>query len=293
MPAAGLIAVAAISAAGTAYAASQTPDAPDYGKASAEGLIADINTLPVRRMIEAAAKTGGTVTFKDFQTGENKTFDFKGYGEADVERAKLDYQLESADRVAASTLALEQKYGSDFIKTRLAELEQSDPTGFALRKKLGETVSSELDKGYGLSDSQRAEVVGAERAAQAARGNILGSSSGASEAMAAGDAGYRLYQQRLANASSFLSGTTPVAQFGQLSSGQQGVTPFAMQSTNFNNLTGLNPNAGGQASQFAMSSYNAQLNASNPWQTFAGSMSGQASSVLGQYLGNQLTGGKT
>jgi hypothetical protein len=76
--------------------------------------------------------------------------------------------------------------------------------------------------------------------------------------MTVGDAGFRMRQQRLANAASFLSGTTPVAQFGQISGAQQGAAafnPMGVQS----GLT-LNPNAGAQGQQFAMNTYNQQMN---------------------------------
>ena len=65
-------------------------------------------------------------------------------------------------------------------------------------------------------------------------------------------------QQRLANAASFLSGTTPVSQFGQISGAQGGASPFnpvGIQS----GLT-LNPNAGAQGQQFAMNTFNQQMN---------------------------------
>lgn len=44
-----------------AATAPDAPDAPDYGKATRDGYLADIETLPMRKQIEAAAKLGKSV----------------------------------------------------------------------------------------------------------------------------------------------------------------------------------------------------------------------------------------
>lgn len=283
----------ALAGAGAAVASSQTPDSPDYAKATREGYLADIETLPLRKMIESAAKMGTKVTYKDPKTGKDVTADFTGYGDADQSRAQLKFTEESADAMAKMALGIQEKYGADFIAARLKELEQSDPVGTALRKKLGDTITADLDAGYGLPKGLEDQIVQSERSAQAARGNILGRSSAAAEAMKTGDAAFRLYQQRLANASSFLSGTTPVAQFGQISGAQQGavaVQPMAMQQ----GMT-LNQNAGMQSAAYAQQNYQNEV-ANNPWLNLAGQLSG-AGTQMGANIGSayaykSILGGK-
>ncbi len=359
----------------TAYAASQSPDAPDYAAANREAIQADIDTLPLRKMIEQASRLGTSVLkegytvrqvsqdasvtaaqtrlseleakLKDtpkefagtpFQSATNPgtpakpnpeydtlqnqltqakadltaalskagttgqlvpqyydakgnpvskndalLADFTGYGDIDLARKNLEFQTESADKTAGAMLAVQQKYGPEFIAQRLKELELSDPEGFKLRKEMGVKVAAELEQGYKLAPGMREEVEQATRAAQAARGNVLGAAPAAAEAMEVGNAGFRLWQQRLANASSFLSGTTPVAQFGQISGGQAGAAPYAPQ--NIAAGVGLNQNAGQQGAQFAQQSYNAQLSAPNPWATLFGNVAGNASDTAWKKLG--------
>ena len=386
----GAIAGAVIATGVGAALAPGAPDAPNYAAANREAIQADIDTLPLRRMIESAAKQGTAVLKEGYTkrevsgdaattaaqkaieaaqaklkatpkelvtvaidptlrnspsggrietkspnpaygeaeaavlaaraaydkaatqgTGAKTTqyldasgnvvnakdailADFTGYGDADTSRAALDYQLESADKTAGGILALQQKYGPEFIAQRLKELELSDPTGFKLRKDMGQQVSDELAQGYKLAPGMREEVEQATRGAQAARGNVLGAAPAAAESLEIGNAGYRLWQQRLANAASFLSGTTPVAQFGQIAGGQQGAAPFAPQ----NPAAGLNvnPNAGAQGAQFAQQTYGQQTNQwqtatqNNPWATLFGSVSGAGVDAAGSILTKRYGG---
>ena len=270
------------------------PQTPDYAAASREGVMADVSTLPLRKMIESAAKLGKSVTYTDPATGQQKTADFTGFGDTDQALAQLDAQIQGSDKLAGAALALDQKYGTDYIAQRLKELEASDPTGFALRKSMGSAVADELAQGYQLAPGMRSEVEQATRAAQAARGNVLGAAPAAAEAMETGNAGYRLFQQRLANASSFLSGTTPVAQFGQIAGAQQGATPVmtpAIQSG-----AGLNPNAGTQGAQFAQQVYGTQAGlyntqlANNPWASFFGRVGGLGTGVAAGGVNSWING---
>jgi hypothetical protein len=278
------VGVAAAGAAASAAMAPDAPDAPDYSKANRDAIAADISTLPLRKLIESAAKLGKSVTYTDPSTGEQKTADFTGFGDADQSLATLDAQIKGSDKLAGAALALDQKYGPEYIKQRLAELEISDPVGTALRKKMGTSISTDLDSGYKLAPGMREEVEQATRGAQAARGNILGSAPAAAEAMEVGNAGYRLYQQRLANASAFLSGTTPTAQFGQIAGAQQGATPVAMPQVQQG--VGLNANAGAQGASFAQQAYGTQSGiyntqmANNPWASFFGQVGGVGTSVM-------------
>ena len=256
------------------------PPPPDYAAANREGILTGVELLPLQKQIEAAAKMGTKISYKDPRTGETKEADFTGAGDADQMRSQIGFMTEAADALAKSQLESQQKYGLGYVEQRSKELEAADPLGTKMRKALGEDIYKE---GFGtnLSKSQEDQVTQAERGAQAARGNIFGGAPAAAEAMAVGDAGFRMRQQRLANASAFLSGTTPVAQFGQISGAQQGASawnPMGIQQG-----MGLNANAGQMGSQFAMNSYSGQLDS---WKAE------QANSPLGM-IGGAVLGGIT
>jgi hypothetical protein len=242
------------------------PDSPSMAGANEAGVWADAETLAVRKLIANAAKFGKKVdlsvpTFdaKGNKTGsKNVTYDFSGFSDADATRADLEFARESADKMAETMLNVQKKYGKDFITQRMEEVKAADPTGYEVRQMLGEAAKEDLALGSQLSPEMRNQVEQQERAAQAARGNIYGSAPAAAETYAVGDAGFRIRQQRLANAASFLSGTTPITQFGQISGAQAGASPFnpvGIQS----GLT-LDPSAGARGQQFAMNSYNQQMN---------------------------------
>ena len=158
----------------------------------------------------------------------------------------------------------------------------------ALSELLHEAAKEDLALGSQLSPEMRNQVEQQERAAQAARGNIYGSAPAAAEAMAVGDAGFRMRQQRLANAASFLSGTTPVSQFGQISGAQGGASPFnpvGIQS----GLT-LNPNAGAQGQQFAMNTFNQQMNYAANQQPIGYQLLGLGTGVAAGKITDKLLG---
>lgn len=269
------------------------PSPPDYAAATREGILTDIETLPLRKLIENAAKSGGKVEYKDPSTGEMKTADFTGIGDVDISKQMLAAGIESADALAKAQLDLSKKYSADTIAQRRAELEASDPTGFALREQEGKSIMADLLAGKSLDPGMQADVVNAERGAQAARGNIMGNSSAAAEAMTVGDAGFRLWQQKLANASAFLSGTTPTAQFSALGGAQQGVVGFNPQAVQTG--TNINPNAGSQGWQAGMQSWQANFAKNqfefqnSPWtklfDTFNSMLVGAAGSAGGMAMG--------
>lgn len=208
------------------YSSAPKYEAPDYAAANEAAVYAQLETLPIQMMFQAASKLGTSFTYTSPKTGEEKTVDFSGFSDADMMKAELDFMGEAADVMAKSQLDVQQKYGEEFIKQRQRELELSDPTGVAIREEMGRQALEDLKLGTELSPEMASQVTQQERAAQAARGNIFGSAPAAAEAMALGDAGFRMRQQRLANAASFLSGQTPVAQFGQISGAQAGASPF-------------------------------------------------------------------
>ena len=272
------------------------PDAPNIAGANEAGVWADARTLGVRKLIANAAKFGKKISLdvpifdgEGNKWGTEKVdFDFSGFSDADATRADLEFARESADKMAETMLNVQKKYGKDFIQQRMEELKAADPTGYEVRQMLGEAAKEDLALGSQLSPEMRNQVEQQERAAQAARGNIYGSAPAAAEAMAVGDAGFRMRQQRLANAASFLSGTTPVSQFGQISGAQGGASPFnpvGIQS----GLT-LNPNAGAQGQQFAMNTYNQQMNYAANQQPIGMQLLGMAAGIGGQALGGHFAG---
>lgn len=250
----GYLAVGTVALVGGALMAGgdEAPETPDYTKANRDGVLASVEMLPLQKKIEAAAKLGKKVTYINPTTGKEETADFSGFGDVDQSREQLNFLAESGDVMAKTTLDTQKKYGLDYIAQRDRELQAADPIGYALRKKMGEDITGE---GFGtnLSAAQQQQVTQAERGAQAARGNIFGGAPAAAEAMAVGDAGFRMRQQRLANASAFLSGTTPVAQFGQISGAQQGASVF--NPMGIQQGMGLNPNAGQLGSNFELANW--------------------------------------
>jgi hypothetical protein len=211
-------------------------------------------------------------------------------------RNQLEFMSESARTIAESQLDVQEEFGERAIQQRLKELELSDPQGTKIRKMLGEEAMKDLEAGYGLGDELRSQVTQSVRGAQAARGNVLGDANAAAEGFALGDAAIRLRQQRLANASSFLSGITPVAQFGAISGAQQGAAGF--NPMGIQQGAGLNPNAMALGADFAQASYKqASSNAfqsaeMNPWNTVLGAVGGAATSAFTGGVGSLMGGGK-
>ena len=278
------------------------PDAPSIAGANEAGVWADLETLGVRKLIANASKYGKSVDVKVpiFDADGNKkdedgnpvfkdvTYDFKGYSDADSTRADMEFGGEAADFMAKTMLDVQQKYGKDFVKQRLEELKAADPTGYEVREMLGESAKADLARGTELSPDMARQVTQQERAAQSARGNIYGSAPAAAEAMSVGDAGFRMRQQRLANAASFLSGSTPVAQFGQISGAQQGASPF--NPMGIQSGIGVNPNAGAQGQQFAMNTYNQKMNYAAQQQPIGAQLLGMATGVATGKISDKLLG---
>lgn len=102
------------------------PEAPDYAKANREAVMADIETLPLRRYIEAQARLG---------QGE-----FEGMGDAELAAQLFRQQLQQAPEAAAGLLQLQRDYGVDFAKEARRQLEATDPEGFRLRQQFGDRL---------------------------------------------------------------------------------------------------------------------------------------------------------
>lgn len=100
--------------------------------AAIAGIVGDISNFPQNWFTNAAAQQGSPVTIG------GKTYDFTGLGNADISNAL-------SDQAAQALLDIQNNYGSGYIQQRLADLKQSDPTGYAARQQLFDKI---------LSDSQ-------------------------------------------------------------------------------------------------------------------------------------------
>jgi hypothetical protein len=113
------------------------PPAPDYASATRAGIDADISTLPLRNAINAASQLGTSYT--DPNTG--KSYDFTGLGQADINAADLQRQLQLAPETTQMLLDLQRQYGTQFADEARRQLEATDPTGFALREQFGKDLA--------------------------------------------------------------------------------------------------------------------------------------------------------
>lgn len=178
------------------------------------------------------------------------------------QQARADYDNPSVERA----LSEQETYGPALLQTYLDRLKEIDPAGTAARQQQGDLVSAGLDQGYSLPADLRRDVQQTVRARQAATGNTMGNASAADEALAVGQAGSQLYQQRLTDAGAFQSGPTPEAQFSLLPN----VQPDRSQ-------VYTNPNAGYEGQNFAQNNFQnvlaqQQLAAGqgNPWMSAVG-----------------------
>ncbi len=225
---------------------------------------------------------------------QERTADFTGYGEADVQ-GKL------AEENATNQLALEKKYGPQFIEEALKQQELADPNGTAARNKIYELIQQQAGEQpdrpvANLLDSQVADQLAAGKGldhisndvldeavaqAQASRGEgssqtdyadpLTSGFAGQSRLSAAQqkalgwlssgatpeDVRYRREQQTMANEGAFINGQTPESQFQNLSGAQNGATPIY----NGRPLPGQSPGAGAAAQGAAVQGFNAQLGA--------------------------------
>lgn len=121
------------------------PPAPDYAEANREAIYTDVETLPLRRQIEQAARLGEIVNYIDPATGERRTADFTGLG--DIASGKQAAQLLSqvnAD-MQRQQLALRQELGVANAQQTAAEVAAADPQAYATRQRLTEQVLGQLN----------------------------------------------------------------------------------------------------------------------------------------------------
>lgn len=197
-----------------------SPKIPDPNAAAQAGAIADVANYPFKAQIDALAQMGGKATIN------GKTYDFTNLGNAD-QNAKV------SDQMAQTLLDIQKNYGSQYVQQRLADLQQSDPTGYAARKQLFDKIISDaqanpnrpmatdlqnqvqslLAQGSNLTTgpgSETEQVQQQVRGQQLANGIFLGNAPTSQEASAIVNAGDAQQQQRQQKALGFLqSGVSP------------------------------------------------------------------------------------
>ena len=103
------------------------PSIPDPNKAAVAGASADLANFPYQYMINSLAQTGGSADI----AGQN--YDFTGLGNADVAG-------QMSGQMAQALLDIQNNYGGQYVQQRLADLQQSDPTGYAARQQLFDKI---------------------------------------------------------------------------------------------------------------------------------------------------------
>ena len=271
------------------------PVVPDYSKSTREAILSDIETLPARKAIESAARfgTAGSVTID----GRVVAFNFEGVGDLDQQVMELEGQRRSADTMAQTALDIQRKYGADFMDQALQRIEQSDPTGFKVRKRLSEITLAELDKGTQLSDEEvRFAEQAYRRSVEARGGSALGQSGAIQETLAQYNMGRQLLGERM-NMARALTGMPQTAQLGQVAGAQAGAAPFMAQQ--LRQGIGVNPNAAAMGAQFATNVYGtqsqiyqAQLSQrSDPWGAVLGGLTNIGMTAATGAIGGALSFG--
>ena len=271
------------------------PPVPDYSEATRESILSDIESLPARKTIEAAAKMGGygSITIG----GRTVDYDFRGISDLDQQVTDLTAAGRSAETMAGIALNIQKKYGADFASEALKRIEETDPVGFKVRKRLAEMTLAELEKGSSLSDSEVRFAEQSFRRATAARGgSMLGTSGAIQEALSQYNMGRQLLGDRMNMARSYV-GMPQTAQMGQVAGAQQGAAPF--MPNNFRPGLGINPNAQALGAQFASNVYGTQAgiygaqlaNQSDPFGAVLGGIAGIGMTAAGGALAGGLNPG--
>lgn len=157
------------------------PPPPDFGKSTKEAIDADIDTLPLRRNIDTAARFGkiyadGTVYSKqdyDYRVAAEqakldaarasgnageiaqataaldslaKKSDFSGAGDMDYAREAADLAAETNATTQRKQLLLRKELGAANAEQTRKELEAADPVAFKAREDLNKRLAEDLAK---------------------------------------------------------------------------------------------------------------------------------------------------
>lgn len=271
---------------------------PDPAVAATAGIQADTELQPFNYLIQAASTLGIPITL------DGKTYDFSGLGQADtaarvsdqMAQTLLALQQEKSPQIIQQRLdelkaADPQGYAArKQLFDRITADAQANPDR-PVSEDLQQQLQSELSKGAGFDDPRQAQQVRDQsRGGQVSRGIYLGNAPAAQEAsdvVTAGenlrdqrqqnalamlqsgsspeDVAYRRFQQSLGNLANFQNGTTPTAQFGQVSGARNGPVRLPGGAP----TAGFDPNAAGNGLQNALGIYGGQLGwqagQANPW----------------------------
>ncbi|HTA30710.1 MAG TPA: hypothetical protein VK731_09490 [Candidatus Cybelea sp.] len=222
------------------------------------GQVADVSNFPNEWAVNTAAQTGGTANVNGQQ------YNFAGLSNADA-----------ANQVSAQTaqalLDIQNNYGPAYIKQRLADLQKSDPQGYAayqelfnqiqqdatanpnrpMAANLQNQVQSMLANSGQLGPEATREVQNQVRAGQAENGITLGNEPAAQESSALVGASDQLQQAQQQQAENYLgSGISPQdvqyrriqQSLSNLGAFENGVTPEAQ----FGQLSGAESQAAPQ-----------------------------------------------
>ena len=231
------------------------PAAPDPADAAVSGINQDLVNSPFTYLINAAAQQGKKITIG------GKTYDFTGVSQGDtaakvsdqMAQTLLDIQREKNPAIIEARLkelqAADPKgYAArqDLFDQIMAEARKNPDR--PLSESTSRLIQDELSNGGGFSDAkQKQEVQDSVRGGQVARGIYRGNTATGEEARAVVGAGeqlrnkrqqdaldllqtgstpeeiaYRNMQQTISNLGAFVNGSTPTAQFGQVSAASSG-----------------------------------------------------------------------
>ena len=237
-----------------------SPSIPDPNKAAIAGIEADAANFPFEWMINSLAQTGGKATIG------GREYDFTGLGNADQSAAV-------SDAMAETMLAIQQNHGPEFIRQRLANLQQADPSGYAARKQLFDRIMADsqahpdrplaedlqaqmqtlLGSAGRLDPRQTEQVQQGVRGRQVARGIYLGNAPAAEESSAVVNAADTLRTRQQDEALNYVkSGVSPedveyrriqqvLANLGAFSHGQSPQAQFTSVSGAQNQGAPFNP----------------------------------------------------
>ena len=138
------------------------PDPPDLSGATREGVYSDIETLPVRRQLERAARLGEKIEYTiprhqraggDWVEAETKTADFTNLGDVNLTGQEMNAMLDLIPTMSQAQLDNLSEFGPQFVAEQREQLRQMAPEEFDLREEFatrlrgGERTAEELASG--------------------------------------------------------------------------------------------------------------------------------------------------
>lgn len=307
------------------YLSPDIPAAPDPNVGYREGVLTDLQLLPDTKKIEWAASTGNKITLSN-----GKTYDFTGLGDTayqkeygdQMSKLALEIQRDIGPQYIEQRAKELEAADPEGVKARKAlydaiqaDINKTPDTQNAAE--LQRQILEDVKAGGALSDYERNQIEQGSLGQQVARGNYLGAAPTLDRARAVAsatdakrsatqqralqflvsgatpeDVTYRNNLQGESNLGAYLSGSTPLAQFGQLSGAQQQAAPVITGGFG----VGTNANAGTQGMAYQQQGWNAQvgaaLNQVNPWVSGI-SFGLQGAGLAAAGIGATSGGGKT